>query len=156
MGPVMLPVVTGGASAVKGLAMARAFLAEGMTLAIADVEQEAITGVLADLGGADAVLGVHTDVTDLGFGRAPWPARRLIISELVTSSATMRASAPLHPSWRVGHQRLALGPRGQRDGSRSRHPSLCSPHDRIGRAWFRCEHLLRRRRHRSVANSVGL
>ena len=56
-------VVTGGASGI-GLALARAFLAENMNVVIADIEEEAITAALADLGGADAVLGVHTDVTD--------------------------------------------------------------------------------------------
>ncbi len=58
-------VVTGAASGI-GLAMVRRFLAEGMQVVLADIEQtslDAVTAELADEGGA--VLGVRTDVTDV-------------------------------------------------------------------------------------------
>jgi NAD(P)-dependent dehydrogenase (short-subunit alcohol dehydrogenase family) len=55
-------VVTGGASGI-GLAMARRFVAEGMRVVIADVEQAALDTAVAELGGGGAeVLGVRTDV----------------------------------------------------------------------------------------------
>jgi NAD(P)-dependent dehydrogenase (short-subunit alcohol dehydrogenase family) len=53
-------VVTGGASGI-GLALARAFLAEGMKVVIADVEQGALDSATAELDGD--VLGVVTDVS---------------------------------------------------------------------------------------------
>ena len=58
-------VVTGGASGI-GRALARALLAEGMKVVIADVEASALDHATTDLGanGGD-VLGVVTDVTDL-------------------------------------------------------------------------------------------
>ena len=55
-------VVTGGASGI-GRAMARAFLREGMKVVIADVEEEAISNTLAELGDGE-VFGVRTDVSD--------------------------------------------------------------------------------------------
>ncbi len=54
-------VVTGGASGV-GLALARAFVAEGANVVVADIEQSALDAAVADLGGA--VVGVRTDVSD--------------------------------------------------------------------------------------------
>ena len=53
-------VVTGGASGI-GLALGRAFLAEGMKLVIGDVEQSALDAATAELGGD--VMGVVTDVS---------------------------------------------------------------------------------------------
>ena len=53
-------VVTGGASGI-GLALARAFLAEGMKVVIGDVEQSALDAATAELGGD--VMGVVTDVS---------------------------------------------------------------------------------------------
>jgi NAD(P)-dependent dehydrogenase (short-subunit alcohol dehydrogenase family) len=55
-------VVTGGASGI-GRAMARAFLREGMKVVVADVEEEAISSTLAELGDGE-VVGVRTDVSD--------------------------------------------------------------------------------------------
>ncbi len=60
-------VVTGGASGV-GKALARAFLAEGMKVVIADVEEPALAATVKDLGGA--VMGVVTDVSDADSVRA--------------------------------------------------------------------------------------
>lgn len=54
-------VVTGGASGI-GKALAKAFLAEGMKVVIADVEKSALDAAVAELGGD--VLGVPTDVSD--------------------------------------------------------------------------------------------
>jgi NAD(P)-dependent dehydrogenase (short-subunit alcohol dehydrogenase family) len=54
-------VVTGGASGI-GKALARAFLAEGMKVVIADVEAPALEAAAKDLGGD--VMGVVTDVSD--------------------------------------------------------------------------------------------
>ena len=57
-------VVTGGASGI-GLALARAFLAEGMKVVVADVEKRALDTAAEELGAAqDAVTCVPTDVTD--------------------------------------------------------------------------------------------
>jgi NAD(P)-dependent dehydrogenase (short-subunit alcohol dehydrogenase family) len=57
-------VVTGGASGI-GLALARAFLGEGMRVVIADVEAPALDRARAELGGGrDDLAGVVTDVTD--------------------------------------------------------------------------------------------
>jgi NAD(P)-dependent dehydrogenase (short-subunit alcohol dehydrogenase family) len=54
-------VVTGGASGV-GLALAKAFVAEGMKLVIADVEEPALKTASEELGGG--VTSVVTDVSD--------------------------------------------------------------------------------------------
>jgi NAD(P)-dependent dehydrogenase (short-subunit alcohol dehydrogenase family) len=59
-------VVTGGASGI-GLALARRFGSEGMKVVVADVEADALDAAVKSLGdelGADAVLGVPTDVRD--------------------------------------------------------------------------------------------
>jgi NAD(P)-dependent dehydrogenase (short-subunit alcohol dehydrogenase family) len=56
-------VVTGGASGI-GLALARAFLAEGMRVVVADVEEAALDKAQAELNGGEGVIGVVTDVTD--------------------------------------------------------------------------------------------
>ena len=53
-------VVTGGASGI-GLALTRAFLAEGMKVVIADVEQHALDSATTELDGD--VMGVVTDVS---------------------------------------------------------------------------------------------
>ena len=56
--------ITGGASGI-GLAMARAFLAEGMKVAIADVDEQALADAEAALRGSNAkVRGYQLDVTD--------------------------------------------------------------------------------------------
>jgi NAD(P)-dependent dehydrogenase (short-subunit alcohol dehydrogenase family) len=56
-------VVTGGASGI-GLAMAERFAAEGMRLAIADIEQDALDAAAKQLGDTGAeVLPVRTDVS---------------------------------------------------------------------------------------------
>jgi NAD(P)-dependent dehydrogenase (short-subunit alcohol dehydrogenase family) len=56
-------VVTGGASGI-GLALARAFLGEGMKVVIADVEEPALDRARAELQSLGEVTGVVTDVTD--------------------------------------------------------------------------------------------
>jgi len=56
-------VVTGGASGI-GKALAKAFLAEGMKVVIADVEEPALERAVKELGGG--VTGVATDVSDPG------------------------------------------------------------------------------------------
>jgi NAD(P)-dependent dehydrogenase (short-subunit alcohol dehydrogenase family) len=56
-------VVTGGASGI-GLALARAFLAEGMRVVVADIEEAALDKAQAELNGGEGVIGVVTDVTD--------------------------------------------------------------------------------------------
>jgi NAD(P)-dependent dehydrogenase (short-subunit alcohol dehydrogenase family) len=57
-------VVTGGASGI-GLAIAHAFLNEGMTVVIADIEQGAIDSAVAELAPSGTVTGVPTDVSKL-------------------------------------------------------------------------------------------
>jgi NAD(P)-dependent dehydrogenase (short-subunit alcohol dehydrogenase family) len=56
-------VVTGGASGI-GRALAERFLAEGMAVAIADIEAGALAATTAALSEAGEVLDVVTDVTD--------------------------------------------------------------------------------------------
>lgn len=56
-------VVTGGASGI-GLALARAFLDQGMRVVIADVEQAALDRATEELGPLGTVLAVRTDVSD--------------------------------------------------------------------------------------------
>ena len=56
-------VVTGGASGI-GLALARAFLTEGMRVVLADIEEAALDKAQAELNGGEDVIGVVTDVTD--------------------------------------------------------------------------------------------
>ncbi|MHA7837708.1 MAG: SDR family NAD(P)-dependent oxidoreductase, partial [bacterium] len=60
-------VVTGGASGI-GKALAKAFLAEGMKVVIADVEAPALEKATQELGGS--VMGVVTDVSDPASVRA--------------------------------------------------------------------------------------
>src|SRR3954452_15971544 len=54
-------VVTGGAGGI-GRAMAARFLAAGMNVVVADVEQDAINAALDELGDGERVLGVAHDV----------------------------------------------------------------------------------------------
>lgn len=54
-------VITGGASGI-GKALAKAFVAEGMNVVIADVERKALDATVAELGAS--TLGIVTDVTD--------------------------------------------------------------------------------------------
>lgn len=56
-------VVTGGASGI-GRALAERFLAEGMSVAIADIEAGPLAATAAALSGKGTVLDVVTDVTD--------------------------------------------------------------------------------------------
>jgi NAD(P)-dependent dehydrogenase (short-subunit alcohol dehydrogenase family) len=55
-------VVTGGASGI-GLALARAFLGEGMRVAVADVDEPALRAVAQEFAGEPRVLCHSTDVT---------------------------------------------------------------------------------------------
>jgi NAD(P)-dependent dehydrogenase (short-subunit alcohol dehydrogenase family) len=57
-------VVTGGASGI-GLALARAFLQQGMTVVLADIEQKALDAALNELAPGGPVTGVRTDVSNL-------------------------------------------------------------------------------------------
>ncbi len=57
-------VVTGGASGI-GLALARAFLAEGMRVVIADIEAAALERAVAQLDAGDRLAAVRTDVSDV-------------------------------------------------------------------------------------------
>jgi len=56
-------VVTGGASGI-GLALARAFLAEGMRVVVADIEDAALERAAKELDAGDALACVRTDVSD--------------------------------------------------------------------------------------------
>jgi NAD(P)-dependent dehydrogenase (short-subunit alcohol dehydrogenase family) len=56
-------VVTGGASGI-GLALARAFLGQGMKVVVADVEATALDRARAELDDLGEVAGIVTDVTD--------------------------------------------------------------------------------------------
>jgi NAD(P)-dependent dehydrogenase (short-subunit alcohol dehydrogenase family) len=57
-------VVTGGASGI-GLALARAFLHQGMSVVIADIEQTAIDSAVSELTSSGTVTGIRTDVSQL-------------------------------------------------------------------------------------------
>jgi len=56
-------LVTGGASGI-GLAIARALVAEGATVVVADLDGDGAAQVAADLGGPDKAVGVAMDVSD--------------------------------------------------------------------------------------------
>ncbi len=56
-------VVTGGCSGI-GLATVRRFAEEGATLVVGDIDDEAGTRLVADLGGEQHATYVHVDVTD--------------------------------------------------------------------------------------------
>jgi NAD(P)-dependent dehydrogenase (short-subunit alcohol dehydrogenase family) len=93
--------ITGGASGI-GLALARAFLAEGMNVMLADIEEPALTAALASLSNhGPRVKGAVCDVSrretlERAAAEAMPPLARCI------SSATTRASRALaSPSaWR--------------------------------------------------------
>jgi NAD(P)-dependent dehydrogenase (short-subunit alcohol dehydrogenase family) len=57
-------VVTGGASGI-GLAIARAFLGQGMTVVIADIEQGALDAAVAELTPHGTVSGIQADVSKI-------------------------------------------------------------------------------------------
>lgn len=56
-------VVTGGASGI-GLAMGRAFAAEGMRLVLADIEGDTLDAAVVGFGDGAEVIGVRCDVSD--------------------------------------------------------------------------------------------
>ena len=56
-------VVTGGASGI-GKSVAKALLAEGCTVVLADIEQEALDTAVAELSSLGPVSGIITDVSD--------------------------------------------------------------------------------------------
>jgi NAD(P)-dependent dehydrogenase (short-subunit alcohol dehydrogenase family) len=56
-------IVTGGCSGI-GLATVRRFTEEGAKLVIGDIDDDAGTKLVADLGGAERATYVHVDVTD--------------------------------------------------------------------------------------------
>jgi NAD(P)-dependent dehydrogenase (short-subunit alcohol dehydrogenase family) len=58
-----IALVTGGASGI-GLASARALAADGANVVVADLDEEKVAAVAADLGGPDRAIGVAVDVTD--------------------------------------------------------------------------------------------
>jgi NAD(P)-dependent dehydrogenase (short-subunit alcohol dehydrogenase family) len=58
-------VVTGGCSGI-GLATVRRFAEEGAKVVIGDIDDDAGTKLVADLGGSQAATYVHVDVTDKG------------------------------------------------------------------------------------------
>jgi len=63
--PGQVAVVTGGGSGI-GAALARRFASAGMRLVLADIDDEAMAAVAAELEGAGTeVLAVHTDVSKL-------------------------------------------------------------------------------------------
>lgn len=69
--------ITGGASGI-GLGMARAFLAAGMRVVIADIRAEHLERARAELAGAGELLCVQLDVTDReAMGRAAEEAERV-------------------------------------------------------------------------------
>lgn len=90
--------ITGGASGI-GFAMARAFAAAGMKIAIADVEQEALDAAVARLkaGNAD-VIGICLDVRD----RDAMEAAAATVTEafgavhLLCNNAGVGAGGPMH------------------------------------------------------------
>lgn len=56
-------IVTGAAQGI-GLAYARRFLAEGARVVVADINKERGVAAAEELGAADQVIFVHTDITD--------------------------------------------------------------------------------------------
>lgn len=107
-------VVTGGASGI-GLATARALVADGACVVIADLDELRAQEVAAELGGPDAAIGVQADVTSeeaitqliraacLAFGGV----------DLVVNNAGLSLSRPLLETsaadWDLQHDVMARG-----------------------------------------------
>lgn len=103
-------VITGGASGI-GLALARRFAAEGMNVAVADVEEPALDVAVEELRAAGAeVLGVPTDVSELESVRA----LRDVVDE------------------RFGHVHVLCNNAGVGGGGRILDPDLASWHWTLG------------------------
>lgn len=89
--------VTGGASGI-GYAMAQAFLAEGMNVMLADIEEEALAKAVADLGATNAQL--RTLVCDVAVREAVNEAAEKTVSEfgkvhIVCNNAGIGAGGPM-------------------------------------------------------------
>ena len=103
-------VVTGGAAGM-GKGMAERFLAEGMHVVIADIEEPALEATADELG----VIGIPTDVSDAASVQALADARSSG-SAPSTSSATTPASRR-SPRRRPHARRLALDARHEPRGA---------------------------------------
>ena len=149
-------VVTGGASGI-GLALARAFLARGDEGRRRRRRGDRARPRPGRARRASArSLGVVTDVTDpASVERA---RRRHVRSVRRVPRAVQQRRRRRAVVDGVGDhgERLALGPRRQRDGRRPRHPGLRAAHDRVGRTRLCRQHVVGRRRHRADADGVGV
>ena len=110
-------LVTGGAGGI-GQAIARRILADGGCVVLADIDEEALARVGAELAkahGSDHVRGVHCDVTDeasviAAFGRA---ALEFGGVDILVSNAGIASAAPLEDTtlalWNRNQAILATG-----------------------------------------------
>jgi NAD(P)-dependent dehydrogenase (short-subunit alcohol dehydrogenase family) len=98
-------VITGGASGI-GLATARALSESGCRLVIADIEEAALGGVVAELAASTEVLGVPTDVADRAAvdHLAELTDERFGGADIVFLNAGVGTSGPIlkvtHDDWR--------------------------------------------------------
>ena len=76
------------------------------------------------------------------------------VRELPPPRQQRRRGCPLGQRLGDHPQRLALGPRGERDGRGPRHPRVRAADDRLRRTGTRDQHLIRRRWHRAAAGGV--
>lgn len=107
-------VVTGGASGI-GLATARALVADGACVVIADLDELRAQEVAAELGGPDAAIGVQADVTSEEAITQLMRAACLAFGgvDLVVNNAGLSLSRPLLETsaadWDLQHDVMARG-----------------------------------------------
>lgn len=110
-------LVTGGAGGI-GQAIARRFLAEGACVVLADIDQEALSSVTAELSkasGQDHVRGVRCDVTDEASVIAAFDRAALEFGgvDILVSNAGIASAAPIEDTslalWNRNQSILATG-----------------------------------------------
>lgn len=107
-------LVTGAASGI-GLAIARALVADGACVIIADLDEGKASSVAAELGGPDVAIGVRADVTSEADIQAAMQAACLAFGgvDIVVNNAGLSLSRPLLETsvddWDLQHDVMARG-----------------------------------------------
>ncbi len=107
-------MVTGAASGI-GLAIARALVADGACVVIADLDHDKATAVATDLGGPDVAIGVRADVTSEDDIQSAFAAACLAFGgvDIVVNNAGLSLSRPLLETsaadWDLQHDVMARG-----------------------------------------------